>query len=270
MKDFIKRYAIWALLLLMVLFPLMLYFIALPYDTSSKAESCVEIVHYPEEGTDLASGMSNKLAYYMGRNEDVIGLLRLEGTLLETPVVCSNPEDAYIRKNLDGEYHTNGTPFLTVDSTIGESGSNLIVFGHNLPDGSQFGALMGYKDLDYLVDHPVIEFESFYGIQSFQIISVFYADAMDEDFVYAFYTQLDSATGTEFLRQIRLRSLYDVQLAASPEDQFITLSTCTYEVSGNRGRFVVVGRMLHDDEATSEQISMADAPLHPTIFTGRV
>lgn len=243
-------------------------YILRPHQETVSLES--ELIYYPGKASGVDGGVSEKLAYFLSKNDDVIGLLEIEETLLETPVVCSVPEDAYLRRNLDGDYYTAGTPFMMTGTLLGTPGANVIIFGHNMPDGTLFGALMGYKELSYTQEHPVIKFESILGVQNYHVISAFYADATDTDFVYASFTQLTNTSSVEYLRQVRLRSLYDVPLKATASDQYITLSTCTYEDGGTNGRFVVVGRMLYDDEQVTSEITQARAPLLPGIFRGRV
>lgn len=270
MPKAVKRFSIALVLLLILAAGLVAALLIVLNTTSANTAPSVERILYPGNSVASITGMSEKLAYYMGKNPDVVGLVRLDGTLLEAPVVQSDPEDAYLRRNLDGEYHIAGTPFLAAGTQIGCPGSNLVIFGHNMPDGTLFGTLMGYKELDYLIAHPVIQFESAMGNHSFHVVSVFYADAAENDFDYANFSQLDETTGPEFLAQIRLRSLYSIQLAAAPEDQFLTLSTCAYEAGGNNGRLVVVGRLLAEGEQPDVAITAAEDPLLPKLFRGRV
>ncbi len=70
-----------------------------------------------------------------------------------------------------------------------------------------------------------------------------YRAEKDEDngrFRYYYYTDLsDPADFEYFARNVKERSLYDMGIEAEPGDRFLTLSTCSYQVTN--GRFVVVG-----------------------------
>ena len=70
-----------------------------------------------------------------------------------------------------------------------------------------------------------------------------YRAEKDEDngrFRYYYYTDLsDPADFEYFARNVKERSLYDMGIEAEPGDRFVTLSTCSYQVTN--GRFVVVG-----------------------------
>lgn len=70
-----------------------------------------------------------------------------------------------------------------------------------------------------------------------------YRQEKDEDdgrFRYYYYTDLRDKNDFEyFARNVKERALYDTGMEAEWGDEFITLSTCSYQVKN--GRFVVVG-----------------------------
>ena len=70
-----------------------------------------------------------------------------------------------------------------------------------------------------------------------------YREEKDEDngrFRYYYYTDLsDKADFDYYAKSIKERALYDTGVEAEWGDEFITLSTCSYQVKN--GRFVVVG-----------------------------
>ena len=75
-----------------------------------------------------------------------------------------------------------------------------------------------------------------------------YRQEKDEDdgrFRYYYYTDLRKRDDFEyFARSVKERSLYDTGSEAEWGDEFITLSTCSYQVKN--GRFVVVGVRKHN------------------------
>ena len=79
-----------------------------------------------------------------------------------------------------------------------------------------------------------------YGIPADEDI---YRQEKDEDdgrFRYYYYTDLRNRDDFEyFARSVKERALYDTGVNAEWGDEFITLSTCSYQVKN--GRFVVVG-----------------------------
>ena len=73
-------------------------------------------------------------------NNDCFGWLSISGTNINYPVMHTpnNPQE-YLHKNFYGEYSQNGVPFL--DSRCAEDSSNLIVYGHNMNNGTMFADL---------------------------------------------------------------------------------------------------------------------------------
>ena len=76
-----------------------------------------------------------------------------------------------------------------------------------------------------------------------------YRQEKDEDdgrFRYYYYTDLRNRDDFEyFAKNVKERALYDTGVTAEWGDEFITLSTCSYQVKN--GRFVVVGIRHNDD-----------------------
>lgn len=76
-----------------------------------------------------------------------------------------------------------------------------------------------------------------------------YRKQKDEDggrFRYYYYTNLsDKAEFEYYARSVKERALYDTGVSASWGDEFLTLSTCSYQVKN--GRFIVVG-VRHKDQ----------------------
>ncbi|MBQ9359904.1 MAG: class B sortase [Lachnospiraceae bacterium] len=73
-----------------------------------------------------------------------------------------------------------------------------------------------------------------------------YREEKDEDdgrFRYYYYTDLsDKADFDYFVSNVKERALYDTGVSAEWGDEFITFSTCSYQVKN--GRFVVVGKRI--------------------------
>ena len=60
-------------------------------------------------------------------------------------------------------------------------------------------------------------------------------------FRYYQYTDLSNSDRfNEYVEQIKVSALYDMDIESQPGDQLLTLSTCSYHTKS--GRFVVVAR----------------------------
>jgi len=123
------------------------------------------------------------------QNRECIGWLCIEGTNVNYPVMHtpSNPEK-YLRKNFGGEYSQSGVPFL--DGRCSLKDGNLIIFGHNMKNGTMFSDLKKYLDTAFRNAHKLIEFETADGIFLFEVMDVIRTDIHNER-----YNKLNSEDG---------------------------------------------------------------------------
>ena len=104
-------------------------------------------------------------------NTDCIGWLSIDGTNISYPVMHtpSDPQK-YLRQNFYGKYSQSGVPFL--DSRCSMNGGNLIIYGHNMRNGTMFSDLKKYVDRDFLNAHRTVKFETANGVQTFTVTEV--------------------------------------------------------------------------------------------------
>lgn len=191
------------------------------------------------------------------QNEDFIGWLRIEDTIIDYPVMqCAEDENYYLSHDFYEEENKNGCLILDNDSNAGIGtmeqeyingsipSTNLIVHGHTMKSGQMFGSLKLYQDKEYGLSHNIICFDTLYEKREYELIAVFYSQVyyQSED-VFKYYNFFQADTQEEFddwYSNIKEMSLYDTRVTAEYGDEFITLSCCAYHVED--GRFVVVGK----------------------------
>lgn len=186
-----------------------------------------------------------KYAQALEKNPDFFGWIRMEGTLLDCPVMLSaENNEKYLHSNFYGSYSNAGTPFA--DNACTRDSDNILIYGHNLRDGSVFHSLLNYAEESYWQEHPTIEFSDLYQDYEYEVLAAFY------DRVYAvgetafrYYQFVDAANEEEYdfaIGKFKDKALYDTGVEAEYGDKLITLSTCAYHVKN--GRFVVVARRI--------------------------
>ena len=145
------------------------------------------------------------------QNSDCIGWIYIPGTAINYPVMHTpaNPQK-YLRRDFYGNYSQSGVPFL--DSRCNLKSTNLIIYGHNMRNGTMFSDVKNYANAAFRKAHPVIEFETANGIYKFNVIDVKITDTADKKY----------------------NEIY------SENDRFLTLSTCY----GNQesGRILVTAK----------------------------
>lgn len=208
--------------------------ISLPEETGTAPSEGSPPEGTESEGTQELENQRN-LALLFEENADCIGWISIPGTVVDYPVMYTPEEpERYLRKNFYGTYSLSGVPFL--DGRCSPDGVHLIVYGHNMSDGSMFGSLRKYLEKDFFTEHPAIELETASGRAVYQVFSVMRTDKDD-----TWYRFLSADTEEDFLHQSRYArqsSLYDTGVIPKYGQQILTLSTC-YGRSGTDERLLV-------------------------------
>ena len=178
-------------------------------------------------------------------NPDFAGYLIVEGTQIAYPVMYSPQEpEKYLHKNLKGLESDEGLPFIDTRCKLDPDSDNVIIYGHNMKDGSMFASLISYQDRSYFEAHPKVRFDTTDEVREYEVMSVFYDRVYftDED-VFKFYDFIDAKDEDDFdesVGQLLKKSVYDTGVTAHYGDRLITLVTCAYHTED--GRFVVVAK----------------------------
>ena len=175
---------------------------------SQIAEPTVTTAQTESEPTERSAAERNIQAL-ITENADCIGWLSIDGTNISYPVMHtpSDPQK-YLRRNFYGKYSQSGVPFL--DGRCDIRSTNLIIYGHNMKNGTMFSDLKRYVDRDFLNAHRTVKFETADGVQTFTV--------------------------TEALKTNTSDAWYD-RIAAEDSRQLI-LSTCYG--SGKDGRLLII------------------------------
>jgi len=174
-------------------------------------------------------------------NPDLAGWLSIEDTAVDYPVMWTPSEpEYYLRRAFDKSRAVSGSLFI--GEGCAPDGAHVIIYGHNMRDGSMFGSLSGYAEEDYAAAHPVIRFDTLTEAGEYRVLAAFYSHAYtpgEEGFRYYQYTDLSRPEDFEaYVRQARESALYDTGTRAEYGGRLLTLSTCSYH--RENGTFVVV------------------------------
>lgn len=193
-------------------------------------------------------------------NEDTVGWISIPDTNIDYPVMQSMyDEEYYLDRDFQKQFNMNGCLIMDTDSVVGSGtaandyrdgtapGTNLIIHGHNMKNGSMFGNLDNYRNVNFEKEHTIIKFSSLYEEREYEVISVFLSQVYlkTQNDVFKYYKFFEAETQEEFddfYRNIKALSLYDTGVEASLGDEFITLSVCAYHTEN--GRLVVVGKRI--------------------------
>ena len=178
-------------------------------------------------------------------NEDTVGWLTIQGTKIDYPVMYT-PQDPekYLHLGFDQKYSFAGLPFIDANCSLDPESDNLIIYAHNMLDGSMFRSLMKYEEKSYWQQHPTVKLDLWDEEREYEVLAAF------RDRVYyktencfKFYKFIDAESEDSYREAIdyyKTHDCYDTGVTAQPGDRLLTLVTCAYHT--DNGRFVVVAR----------------------------
>ena len=170
------------------------------------------------------------------KNSDCIGWICIPNTAVDYPVMHT-PQDPqkYLRKNFDCEYSSSGVPFLQGNDTL--DSDNLIIYGHNMKNGTMFSDITKYREKSFCIEHPSIEFETGQGLKVYTVFAV--VQVKNTDDWYGFTISADEADYQDKIAMIEESALYTTDIDPQYGQQLLTLSTCYGNSKSDR--LIVIG-----------------------------
>ena len=159
---------------------------------SQIAEPTVTAAQTESEPTERPAAERNIQAL-ITENADCIGWLSIDGTNISYPVMHtpSDPQK-YLRRNFYGKYSQSGVPFL--DGRCDLQSSNLIIYGHNMRNGTMFSDLKRYVNREFLNTHRTVKFETVDGSRYYTVTDVLKTNTSD-----AWYDRITAEDGIHLI-----------------------------------------------------------------------
>lgn len=183
-------------------------------------------------------------------NSDMVGWIQIEGTNIDYPVM-QTPADPnyYLKHDFEKHYTDYGCPFMQANCDALRPSDNLIIYGHNMKDGSMFADLAKYRSKDFWQLHKTVWFDTALGSCAYEIFAVIHTTVQaDADDAFAFYLFVDAAAPEEFADYVsacKAWVLYDTGISAQYGDKLLTLSTCD-NITDN-GRLLVIAKQTETE-----------------------
>lgn len=188
----------------------------------------------------------------LAENAETVGFLEV-GKIVSLPVVQrENDNNYYLNHNFSGAESSEGTLFLDGMNRLVPEDDCLIVYGHNMHNGTMFGNLHMYLNLDYFRSSGTVIFDTLYENRQYVPFAAFNASMTPENSAYFDVRQFvfDETTFELFVLKLQSRSEYDVPVDVRYGDKLLLLVTCDY--TRDDGRFILALRALRDGESPSE------------------
>ena len=187
-------------------------------------------------------------------NPSFVGFLQAGVSVVE-PVVYSNDNEYYLTHNFNNEEDAAGAAFMDMRCSLWPRSQQIVIHGHNMKNKTVFGSLDDMGDIDNLKQYPTVQFDTIYEDGTYVVFAAFNASMNTDESSYFDVARYDFATEAEFqayLDEVRERSMYDIPVDVSYEDELLTLVTCSYHQ--DNGRFLLFTRKLRANE-TAESVS---------------
>ena len=201
---------------------------------SQIAEPTVTTAQTETEPTEQPAAERNIQAL-ITENADCIGWLSIDGTNISYPVMHtpSNPQK-YLRRNFYGKYSQSGVPFL--DGRCDLQSINLIIYGHNMRNGTMFGSLKKLlNDPSIIEEDPYIYIFTKEKVKMYEICAAYITN--DSSHTYDLtQTAEEQVDYVKYIRNVATYYWDDPMLEESltEDTRLITLSTCHGLHSNNR------------------------------------
>lgn len=173
-------------------------------------------------------------------NPDAVAWITLYGTQINYPVVQGEDNEYYLNHTFSGAENAAGTIFIDALLDRGMEEKNVVVYGHNMKNGSMFGTLAYYKNVSMAENYPAFLVHTETGSYEYTVFAAFVTTAGSDTYTYRF----GSGEFLDYIGRMKARSLYDTGVEVAAEDKIMTLSTCS---GSGDDRFVVLAKRVEPD-----------------------
>ncbi len=220
------------------------------------------------------------------KNKDTVGWINITGTngdkVIDYPVLQCGDNDYYLTRDFYGRNRKSGAIFADCYAPITAESqpANIVLYGHNMLDGSMFAMLTRYfnyktanhNDITYYKEHPTITFSTLYDTSTYKIFAGMMTNTEEiGGEVFDYHVVHDFGSKAEFedyCGKILDRSTFytpDVDLQYG--DEILTLSTCILGYTDRADtRFVIFARKTREGESETVDVEKAYANPDPLFY----
>ena len=173
-------------------------------------------------------------------NNDVVAYIKVNNTNIEYPIVKTSNNNFYLNHSFDKSKNSRGWIFADYKNKFDNTDKNIVIYGHNMRDGSMFGSLKNILDEEWYnnTENMNITFLTENGNYIYKVFSIYKIESED------YYIKTDFSTDNEyqkFLNIIKERSIKNFDVKLNVDDKILTLSTCA---NNNKYRVVLHAKKL--------------------------
>ena len=172
-------------------------------------------------------------------NADTVAYIKVNGTNIDYVVVRGKDNSYYLNHNFEKKYNIAGWIFADYKNKLDGTDKNLVIFGHNMKDGSMFETLKNVLDKTWpekKENHIVtlITEDKTYKYQVFSTYSI-------NPEIYYINPEFNNNEFSKFINVIKSRTNYDYGVEVNSDDKVLTLSSC---IGDGSQRVVLHAKMI--------------------------
>ncbi len=172
-------------------------------------------------------------------NNDYEAWIYIAGTKINYPIVQGADNDFYLTHTFQREPVFSASLFIDYRVEGGAEGRNVIVYGHNMKDGSMFAALKKFRQESFRKRHPSFSVYTNTGAYEYQVFSSYTTSPVSTTYTVGFGSDEEYM---DYINRMISWSEADYGVDVTAQDKIITLSTC---VNNNQQRYVVHAKRVN-------------------------
>jgi len=213
------------------------------------------LLPYPRNPENVLSSFEGLIEI----NNDTVGYLHIPARTVDDiklPVV-QRDNSFYLNHDFYGRESKAGTVFLDSANSIWPQDEHLILYGHNMKNGTMLARITRYKSLEYARNNPILYFDTLYEKGTYVVLAALQLPA-EEMQTYDFNIRTFTFGETSFdafMYAVRKKAYYVTSAGADENDQLLSIMTCSYNEDDER--FLLMARRLRENETEEDIYALA-------------
>ncbi len=174
------------------------------------------------------------------QNNETVAWIKVNNINVEYPVVRATNNSFYLNHSFDKSKNSAGWIFADYKNKFDNTDKNIVIYGHNMRDGSMFGSLKNILNSDWYDNEENTDItlctENEKSI--YKVFSIYKIESED----YYIKTEFSNENEFEkFIKTLKKRSIKNFNIDISKEYSILTLSTCA---NNNKYRVVLHSKKI--------------------------
>jgi len=206
-------------------------------------EEMIEISKIPTTKVDTENKQKNQINFYELKqiNSDIVGWIKINGTQVDYPIVQGKDNSYYLNHSSNKNYNALGSIFMDYKSNENFKDFNTFIYGHNTKNGSMFGEIKKYMDVNFYKKHPFFFLYTPSQIYKVEVFSVYVDEATSNSYNQSFITEDDF---NQYIQLIINKSVYKTNANLDyKKDKIITLYSCSHNRNSKYDRYFIHGKL---------------------------